>query len=87
MNKYQIRLQDRIQKKLLRQLPNFDWKTDFYSNDYLGFARNKQLIERIKIESSQYCTKQIGATGSRFCLLYTSPSPRDQRGSRMPSSA
>ena len=24
---------------------------------------------------------------SRHCLLYTSPSPRDQRGSRMPSSA
>ena len=24
---------------------------------------------------------------ARFCLLYTSPSPRDQRGSRMPSSA
>ena len=24
---------------------------------------------------------------SRACLLYTSPSPRDQRGSRMPSSA
>ena len=24
---------------------------------------------------------------SSFCLLYTSPSPRDQRGSRMPSSA
>ena len=23
----------------------------------------------------------------RHCLLYTSPSPRDQRGSRMPSSA
>ena len=23
----------------------------------------------------------------RACLLYTSPSPRDQRGSRMPSSA
>ena len=22
-----------------------------------------------------------------YCLLYTSPSPRDQRGSRMPSSA
>ena len=25
--------------------------------------------------------------GARICLLYTSPSPRDQRGSRMPSSA
>ena len=24
---------------------------------------------------------------SKTCLLYTSPSPRDQRGSRMPSSA
>ena len=33
----------------------------------------------------------IGATASNNrngnCLLYTSPSPRDQRGSRMPSSA
>ena len=26
-------------------------------------------------------------TTSSICLLYTSPSPRDQRGSRMPSSA
>ena len=26
-------------------------------------------------------------TGDYICLLYTSPSPRDQRGSRMPSSA
>ena len=25
--------------------------------------------------------------GHMICLLYTSPSPRDQRGSRMPSSA
>ena len=25
--------------------------------------------------------------GAYTCLLYTSPSPRDQRGSRMPSSA
>ena len=29
----------------------------------------------------------VGITGHRTCLLYTSPSPRDQRGSRMPSSA
>ena len=31
----------------------------------------------------------IGEDGieSNYCLLYTSPSPRDQRGSRMPSSA
>ena len=34
---------------------------------------------------------QIGGSNpdnmSKACLLYTSPSPRDQRGSRMPSSA
>ena len=30
----------------------------------------------------------LGASGILYvCLLYTSPSPRDQRGSRMPSSA
>ena len=28
-----------------------------------------------------------GASEIVSCLLYTSPSPRDQRGSRMPSSA
>ena len=27
------------------------------------------------------------AKDKKYCLLYTSPSPRDQRGSRMPSSA
>ena len=33
-------------------------------------------------------TSQQGVDGRRIvCLLYTSPSPRDQRGSRMPSSA
>ena len=29
----------------------------------------------------------VKACGVNYCLLYTSPSPRDQRGSRMPSSA
>ena len=29
----------------------------------------------------------FAATPYKTCLLYTSPSPRDQRGSRMPSSA
>ena len=28
-----------------------------------------------------------GVQKNTYCLLYTSPSPRDQRGSRMPSSA
>ena len=35
------------------------------------------------------CTEQVEIhyTSEITCLLYTSPSPRDQRGSRMPSSA
>ena len=32
-------------------------------------------------------TRQLHHHASTSCLLYTSPSPRDQRGSRMPSSA
>ena len=31
--------------------------------------------------------QSLGMDKFRVCLLYTSPSPRDQRGSRMPSSA
>ena len=36
-------------------------------------------VARVQVEDS--------CTVSSLCLLYTSPSPRDQRGSRMPSSA
>ena len=42
------------------------------------YAGIKLLMERMGIDH----VDQI-----RLCLLYTSPSPRDQRGSRMPSSA
>ena len=41
--------------------------------------QRKRLALRQREESSSLCL--------RACLLYTSPSPRDQRGSRMPSSA
>ena len=33
------------------------------------------------------CFDESGNYSLMVCLLYTSPSPRDQRGSRMPSSA
>ena len=38
------------------------------------------------LENGDEDTNEIRIHGSS-CLLYTSPSPRDQRGSRMPSSA
>ena len=45
------------------------------------------MLERAKIAEDLLETMS-GLFGKRpGCLLYTSPSPRDQRGSRMPSSA
>ena len=42
-----------------------------------AFASELKLTHEEWLEGVEYLT----------CLLYTSPSPRDQRGSRMPSSA
>ena len=51
--------------------------------EYGAFAvaaqRNRRKYEDLQIDTA--------ADGIITCLLYTSPSPRDQRGSRMPSSA
>ena len=48
----------------------------------------------IAAADTEYQTVQTGyyrvvatAGDATICLLYTSPSPRDQRGSRIPSSA
>ena len=43
------------------------------------------LGDGTKLDVIAYRPDYIGPTND--CLLYTSPSPRDQRGSRMPSSA
>ena len=48
----------------------------------------KRLVEQL--EADVYFTGdeiQLALQKTLACLLYTSPSPRDQRGSRMPSSA
>ena len=46
-----------------------------------------RLIERADKTSRILDVKYYLLLPSLGCLLYTSPSPRDQRGSRMPSSA
>ena len=52
------------------------------------------LVERYGVESIRLTGGEptiradlAGLVQMLSCLLYTSPSPRDQRGSRMPSSA
>ena len=53
----------------------------------------KRTIERLekdaleRYEVSEMVTNLDVLARAQPCLLYTSPSPRDQRGSRMPSSA
>ena len=45
-------------------------------------------IPFIYVEDQAYLAEAAGmSTGTRTCLLYTSPSPRDEQSSRMPSSA
>ena len=47
-----------------------------------------QLNENIVgIDSAIFMHPKTWIASGHVCLLYTSPSPRDQRGSRMPSSA
>ena len=58
---------------------------DFHSSEKQFFTA---LATRISIHHlSVQGSFRLGLHGAYICLLYTSPSPRDQRGSRMPSSA
>ena len=68
---------------------------------YSSLSKKKYSIDiEIKSLNSKYfdlnyrCNEELGkveteirSISKKICLLYTSPSPRDQRGSRMPSSA
>ena len=49
--------------------------------------RLNKTPELQKIAVVVYSGSESPTNMSKACLLYTSPSPRDQRGSRMPSSA
>ena len=68
---------------------------------YLSLSKNTGSTKRVSPHSigtdgNRWHVRAYNHAGDRFsdysmsrisCLLYTSPSPRDQRGSRMPSSA
>ena len=57
----------------IKRLPS---QTDFYPN--VG-VHSQNMVATVDPQATD--------AGLDVCLLYTSPSPRDQRGSRMPSSA
>ena len=53
--------------------------------DEPSFASLVNTDQRLTRQATSNVTRSVVTLGT--CLLYTSPSPRDQRGSRMPSSA
>ena len=70
-----------------------DWWSeggDMSPEDF-GLARARELetaIEQLGQDRvAAFIAEPVQGAGGVICLLYTSPSPRDQRGSRMPSSA
>ena len=61
-----------------------------FNPSILGFGEDEPVYEPIGFDASQtrwYAQELVNLGHPECCLLYTSPSPRDQRGSRMPSSA
>ena len=51
------------------------------------FAKIKMTLTTPNCPVAESLPKEVKDGVMQVCLLYTSPSPRDQRGSRMPSSA
>ena len=61
--------------------------TPFYVYSTATLVRHFKLFDDA-LDGLDHCIcYAMKAASNQACLLYTSPSPRDQRGSRMPSSA
>ena len=57
-------------------------------DEYAFIVRSGSQPGKIEVFIRGILVEMVVDSGaSTNCLLYTSPSPRDQRGSRMPSSA
>ena len=72
----------RLIKLAQKKLPEYK-KVRKTGADYLHWAKAKSEI----FKADKRKTSKEAMNKFISCLLYTSPSPRDQRGSRMPSSA
>ena len=55
--------------------------------DFIGLTPGVTIVNAAEAGDTQVNIRGINGARDADCLLYTSPSPRDQRGSRMPSSA
>ena len=59
----------------------------YVTDRWLGGMMTNFSTIRKSVKKMNNIERLLGDAANTSCLLYTSPSPRDQRGSRMPSSA
>ena len=61
---------------------------EHFPDTYEGMSQDELTVQaEQQFAMSERAHSEAMLMQSKICLLYTSPSPRDQRGSRMPSSA
>ena len=60
------KLAQRKEQGTFRSLKTVEGQIDFTSNDYLGFARSKELKRRIAEVEKQFSENGVGSTGSRL---------------------
>ena len=76
--------------KLQQEILNFIATLKHYNlevADCYASAKVLTLDQISGIVNGPWLLEQLNGNKLRYCLLYTSPSPRDKRQSRMPSSA
>ena len=83
--------------EVMELLPNATFRVKLVNDhEIIAHTAGRMRKNRIRVLAGDKVTVEMtpydlskGRITYRFkyCLLYTSPSPRDQRGSRMPSSA
>ena len=65
-----------------RELEFLEGKLQDPGKPFVAIMGGAKVSDKIQVIKAM-----MGKADTFICLLYTSPSPRDQRGSRMPSSA
>ena len=79
-----VTAQDVSSEDSVRQVFEADYFTEFAPQNALDMIRR---VPGFILRISNNDARGLGQRTDNVCLLYTSPSPRDKRQSRMPSSA
>jgi 8-amino-7-oxononanoate synthase len=59
-------IQNRLKNNSFRALSQDGFNCDFYSNDYLGYSANHDILDNQKTIISKYQIDRLGSTGSRL---------------------